>query len=585
MGRMSPGDLVTAPSDRQPATMPQLPAVDFGHRIARYREIAGILWDERLYELLVPGTLDRVMAGAVAGATSGPPSSSEAEPVEVRVRRAIERLGPAFIKAGQLLATRRDLVSTGLADELARLQDDVPAVPYESIARRIQEELGAPPDEVFGTFDREPLAAASIGQVHRATLPDGRRVVVKVQRPGVTERMAVDLDIMDRQSKAAGKRMSWARDLDVPGVTARFLEALRSELDYLREAHNMDRFRDAFASGSEEDQRVVIPWVDWDRTTSRVLTMQELEGIPGTNVDALDAGGVDRRALVQAGVAAYFKQIFVIGAFHADPHQGNLFGMPGGRVGFVDFGRVATISERDRERALDLVSALVDADEAGATEVLLETTRAGPGVDRAALRGEVGDLIEAYLATDSRRIGLDGVFERMFGMVRRYGLRMPDELALLFITMGTLEGVAGALDPDFSFAVAARPLAEKLMPERWGRQRLERSLRRAGPRYVRLAEDLPSLLDGSLRRASEGEFRLAVRPVDTEDLAAGLQRVASRLSYALILSSLILGTALLLASSATVPDELLVLLDVVAIAAVLTVAWLLVSSFRRAPRR
>jgi len=345
----------------------------------------------------------------------------------------------------------------------------------------------------------------------------------------------------------------------------------------MREARNMEMFRDAF----EEADKVVIPWVDWERTTSKVLTMEELEGIPGTRPDEMDAAGVDRKVLVEQGVSAYFKQIFIIGSFHSDPHQGNLFAMPGPKVGFIDFGRVSAIGERDRDRAMDLVSALVDADEVRATEVLIETTRAGPNVDRAALQQDVSDLIDAYLATGAKSIGLDGVFERMFGMIHDYGLQMPDELAMLFITMGTLEGVANTLDPTFSFAVAARPLVEKLLPHRWGQQRFERAMRRSGPRYFRLLEDMPFLLDGVLRRASSGEFRLAVRPVETDDFTSELESIASRLTYGMILAALILGTAFLLASSDRISEEVLVLFDIVALLAIGTVAWLLISSFRR----
>lgn len=555
-------------------TDPESIRVDRGQRMARYQEITGILWEQKLYQLMTPGGFDRLFVG---GGASERPSAADEDPIEARIRVALERLGPAFIKAGQLAATRRDLIAPALVAELEKLQDDVPAVPFSDIAQRIEEELGALPSEVYATFDEEPLAAASIGQVHRATLADGRKVVVKVQRPGVTEQMAIDIDIMERQSRTANKRISFARDLDVAGVAARFLDALRSELDYLREARNMEMFRYAF----EEGDNVVIPWVDWDRTTSKVLTMEELDGIPGTRTDEMDAAGVDRKVLVEQGVSAYFKQIFIIGSFHSDPHQGNLFAMPGPKVGFIDFGRVSDIGERDRDRAMDLVSALVDADEVRATEVLIETTRAGPNVDRAALQQDVSDLIDAYLATGTKSIGLDGVFERMFGMIRSYGLQMPDELAMLFITMGTLEGVANGLDPSFDFAASAQPLVEKLLPRRWGQQRLERAFRRSGPRYFRLAEDFPFLFDLILRRAGSGEFKMAVRPVETEDFTSELESIASRLSYGIILAALILGTAMLLSNSERISEEVLLLFDVVALLAIGTVAWLLISSFRR----
>ena len=342
----------------------------------------------------------------------------------------------------------------------------------------------------------------------------------------------------------------------------------------------MELFRERFDEGGE----VAIPWVDWERTTSRVLTMEELDGIPGTRTDEMDAAGVDRAAMVQAGVNAYFVQIFEIGSFHSDPHQGNLFAMADGRVGFVDFGRVSTISDRDRERAMELVSALMDSDEVRATEVLIETTRADASVDRAALQVEVADLIDAFTSTGANSIGLDGVFERMFGMIRRYGLQMPDSLAMLFITMGTLEGVASTLDPGFDFVESAKPMVERLLPQRWGRQRLERAARRSGFRYFRLIEDFPFLADLVLRRAGTGEFKVAIRPTETDQLVDRLDGIADKVSWAIILAALILGTSILLSQSDTIPDTLMVLLEIVAILGILTVAWMLISAFRRGRR-
>ena len=552
--------------------------VDRSQRVDRYQEIAGILVDEKLYQLLTPGTFDQLFVGPKA--TRADAVDTE-DGIEVRIRRALERLGPAFIKAGQLAATRRDLVAPALVTELAKLQDDVPSVPYKEIAARVEEELGAPVEEVYDHFDREPLAAASIGQVHRARLAGGKRVVVKVQRPGVAEQMAVDLDIMERQARSAGKRLAMARDLDVPAVANRFLEALRSELDYMREARNMELFRERF----EEEGGVAIPWVDWERTTSRVLTMEELDGIPGTRTDEMDAAGVDRAALVQAGVNAYFVQIFEMGSFHSDPHQGNLFAMRDGRVGFVDFGRVSTINDRDRERAMELMSALMDSDEVRATEVLIEVTRADPSIDRAALQVEVADLIDAFSSKGANSIGLDQVFERMFGMIRQYGLQMPDSLAMLFITMGTLEGVANTLDPDFDFMTAAKPMIEELLPQRWGRQRLERAARRSGFRYFRLIEDFPFLADLVLRRAGSGEFKVAIRPTETDELVDRMDSIADKISWSVILAALILGTAILLSQSETVPDAVALLLEVVAILGIITVAWMLFNAFRRGRRK
>ncbi len=552
-------------------------------RIDRYQEIVGILTDERLYELAAPGTLDRLFAGAPPAAEGADPDE---DPIEKRIRRALERLGPAFIKAGQLLATRRDLISPAFLAELEKLQDDVPPIPYADITQQIEDELGAPPEELFEGFEQEPLAAASIAQVHRGTLPDGRRVVVKVQRPGVAELMAVDLDIMERQSRSAAKRFAVARDLDVPGIVARFVDALRSELDYSREARSMELIRDGF----EGEEKIEIPWVDWERTSSRVLTMEELDGIPLTRPEAMDEAGVDREAFVQTIVNAYFVQIFEIGSFHSDLHQGNIFALTDGRAGFVDFGRVSTVSERDRERLIDLLSALMASDEERVTEVLIETTGAGASLDRAAFQVEVAGLIDAFTATGEDATGMGATFERMFGMVRRYGLQMPDSMAMLYITMGTLEGVATSLDPDFNFLAAARPAMEKAAPGLI-KQRLERAVRRSGPRYFRLAEDLPLLLDLVLRRAGSGEFNVAVKPTDTDGVLDRLDGIADKVAWALILSAGILGTAVLLALTLGAAilvsgddmfrGSLLALLGLVTIFAIATVAWMAISAFRR----
>jgi ubiquinone biosynthesis protein len=259
--------------------------------------------------------------------------------------------------------------------------------------------------------------------------------------------------------------------------------------------------------------------------------------------------------------------------------------MADGRVGFVDFGRVSTISDRDRERAMELVSALMDSDEVRATEVLIETTRADPSIDRAALQLEVADLIDAFTSKGAKAIGLDGVFERMFGMIRRYGLQMPDSLAMLFITMGTLEGVASTLDPDFDFVTSAKPMVERLLPQRWGRQRLERAARRSGFRYFRLVEDFPFLADLVLRRAGSGEFKVAIRPIETDPVVDRLEGLVDKLAWSVILAALILGTAILLTGSERIPEEVLVLLDVVALVAIVTVAWMVISVFRRGRRR
>jgi ubiquinone biosynthesis protein len=546
-----------------------------GQRIARYREITSILWDERLYEVVTHGGLGdhapatRPSAGGGAGD----------EALEVRIRRAIERLGPAFINVGQILSTRPDLVWPALAEQLATLQDLVPPVQAGANVERIEQELGGPISERFTSFDEQPLASASIGQVHRAVLPDGRSVAVKVQRPGVVEAMELDLDILGRQARSAAAHSDLARRFDVAAVANDLIRVLRSELDYELEARNLDHFRTAF----HDDPTVFVPAVIWDHSSPRVLTMELVDGIPGTQPGRLDGAGIDRRRLVMNGVNAYFRQIFELGTYHADPHAGNLFAMPDGRVGVVDFGRVDSISARHRDRAFDLILAVNDADALQATEVLLETVGAGDDVDVRAVQRSVEAMIDAYRATEAGGAGLDQVFESMFELIRRERLSMPHDLAILFVTLGTLEAVAVELDPSFRLTEAIEPLAQRLMPDRLGPEALVQMARRALIRHRRLFEEMPILVDHALRRAGDGEFRIAMRVADDE-FSRRLERIGSRLSFALVLSALILGAALV-ATRADVPEELVVALEVVSLVAIAAVAWFFVAAIRGGSHR
>ncbi|HET6485136.1 MAG TPA: AarF/UbiB family protein, partial [Spirochaetia bacterium] len=292
---------------------------------ARYREIAAVLWDERLLELLRGSGLQEHLSEREP-ADKAPGARREGQPVEVRLRHALERLGPVFTKIGQHLATRGDLLPPALLRELARLQDDVPAEPWPRMKACIEAELGAPLKRLYRSITHTPLAAASLGQVHRATLSDGTPVAVKIQRPGITEAVEIDLEVTHDLASRLAKRVRWARDADLVAIVEDFAAALRAELDYAREGRSLDRFRTAFA----DDPSLVIPRVYWDRTTSRVLTMDFIDGVPGTQMENSEkTAGIDRAALVRSGVGAYFRMIFQLGFYHADPHPGNLIALPG----------------------------------------------------------------------------------------------------------------------------------------------------------------------------------------------------------------------------------------------------------------
>lgn len=519
-------------------------SVSRGRRWARYREVAKVLYEEHVFGvLLASGMAD----DAPVELSDEKIEELEAQngrklPQEVRVRRALERLGPAFVKVGQLLSTRRDLISPALANELAKLQDSVPTLPFDQIRERVEEELGARIEDLFGSFDTTPLAAASIGQVYRATLKDGTEVVVKVQRPGITETMEVDLDIILSQARAAADHTRFGRDMNVVEIAQQMVDALRSELDYLNEAANLDFFRTTF----KDSREVHFPRVYWDFTTSRVVTMELMKGIPGTRLSELDAAGIDRSQVARNGADCYFTQIFEMGRYHADPHLGNIFVMPDGRVGFVDFGRVGLISERNRTLTFHLIMALMDGDEVGVTEAVLDMTGAGSMSDVAALQRDMSRVCTAYSAAQTGTGSMEPAVEGLFEAVRKYRLAVPGQIVMLLTVIGVLDGVSAQLSGgSFTIAEVARPLAEKLLPQEFGPEHLKAHLTRWTRRYGAFLEDLPVSLSRVLRRAGEGEIRMAVRPEKYDRLVDRFETIVNRLCVALMLAALIIGMSYL----------------------------------------
>jgi ubiquinone biosynthesis protein len=552
------------------------------NRIERYREIAKILWDERVLFLLKDtGAAEFAPSEATFAeiADDAPELEGRKAPREVRVRRALERMGPTFVKAGQLLATRQDLVSPALAVQLSKLKDDVSALPFDQIRPIITAELGGELDELYAEFDPEPLAAASIGQVYRATLHDGRAVVVKVQRPRTAELMEIDFEIITRWAQTATKRTEWGRSLDVAGVAAEFVTALRSELDYQVEARNLVRFREAFA----EDASVVFPEPIDELSTTRVLTMEFLDGVPGTHPELMDAAGIDRREVVEVGTRCYLRQIFEFGFFHADPHDGNLFAMRDGRVGFVDFGRVGWVSERHRAHVLDLMMSFVEGDPAAAADVMAAMISAGPRLEISMLQREIGRVIDSY---QRRNADLSEVFQRLLDVMREQGLHVPSEFVVLLTTLAVVEGVAMNIAPDYRLTDTVAAYAGKALPDRMDPEYIKKVVLRTLGRYTHLLDDLPVGVSRALRRASEGEFRMAVRPSDYDKFLDRLSDLVVRLALSLLLAAFVIGFSIIVALQ---PDNRAVDVmaeTVLAVATGFTIVWMisLVFGFRRRRR-
>jgi ubiquinone biosynthesis protein len=496
-------------------------------RAARQREIATTLSRHGLGYLV-----DRVHQ------REGSPTPPE------HVRLAMEELGTTFVKLGQVLSTRSDLLPPEYLAELAKLQDAAPPISPDVARSVIEEELGQELSEVFASFEDAPLAAASIGQTHVATLQDGTEIVVKVRRPGVVEQVEQDLEILQNLASRAERHWDTAAEYDVVGLAEDFAQTLRAELDYLTEGRNAERFAENLAG----DDDVHIPHVYWDTTTSRVLTLERIRGIKLSDLSALDAAGIDRPALAERATRLTAQTIFEHGFFHADPHPGNFFVEEDGRIGIVDFGLVGTIDGRLRNQLGAVLIALTRRDDDALTDAILALGVARQRVDRAALRTDVAGLLSRYEGVGLGEIKIAGVLDEVIAIMRRHGLHLPRDLALLVKVLIMDEGLAATLDPEYRLDEQLAPYAKRLIARERAPEVVFRELIEAGADWAQLGTELPRRLERLLRAAEAGDLQVRVANEDVRALGARIERAGNTISLALLAAAAIEAGVTLLAS-------------------------------------
>lgn len=507
--------------------------------LVRLRHIAQVLIRNGLGFVLDRFGLSRLLAPLGKKREGAQPV--ERASIPARVRKTLEDLGPTYVKLGQLMSTRPDILPPDFIAELAKLLDSVPPFPAALARRRIEEELGQPIEALYATFDSTPVASASIGQVHYATLHSGERVVVKVQRPNIRRTIGSDLGLLLRQARFLESRSALARNYQLVELIDEFGQALQDELDYMREGRNAERLAQALA----DDERVAIPKVYWDLTTSQVITLEDVRGPKLTELAELQRQGYDLASISEVIADIYFQQIFRDGVFHADPHPANII-LKENKVSLVDFGLVGFISSEMKADLRDLFVAVISQDAPEIAQAVLRLGAVGSSNDERALEKDIRRFLHRYYGATLESVSIGEFLKEIMEIAFAHRIRLPADLALLARTLIVLEGVALNLNPAFNFVEFAKPyltgmMREQFSPRRWGAEsvRALRSLRRLGNSLPRRATTL-------LDQLEDGEFTLHFELSRLDRVMLKLDSIANRLAFSVIVAALIIGSALII---------------------------------------
>jgi ubiquinone biosynthesis protein len=460
-----------------------------------------------------------------------------------RVRKALEELGPTFIKLGQILSTREDILPPDYIAELAKLQDQAPPVESSVIEEIIARELGCSLEDAFATFDPVPVAAASIGQAHAATLPNGDEVIVKVRRPGVVAQIEEDLEILQNLAATASRRWEFAEHYDVPGLVQEFAHTLRDELDYIREGRNAERFAVNCAS---TPFIIHIPSIYWETTTDSILTMERIRGIKINDLAALDASGIDRPALAERAVHIILKMILEDGFYHADPHPGNFFIEPDGRIGLIDYGLVGVVDAQTREQLVDIFLAITSQDVERLVDTLLMLGISKQPVDRPQLKRDLERLLSRYYGKSFGEIDIGPVLTEALKIVQQHHLQLPSNLALLLKTLLMDEALGTMLDPSFNMTAMLESYSKQLLQRQYSLDYWWRNVSRAGMETARLGIELPQHIRRLINDLEHGNLQVGVNPETLKPIIDEVKPMVNRVVLGIIAASFIVGVAILL---------------------------------------
>ena len=495
-----------------------------------------------------------------------------------RIRMAIEELGPTYIKLGQVLSTRPDLVPAQFIEELVKLQDNVPPFGFSEVSRIIEAEFGTPLRDLFEYFDENSFASASIGQVHRARLADGETVAVKVQRPGIKKIIEVDLEIMLHMATLMERNIEEMSLYRPVKIVEEFARTLEKEIDYTIEATSLERFGRNFLA----DPSIYVPKVFRDTSSERVLTMEFVEGIKISDIDRIDKAGYDRELITVRGAVFFLKQVFEHGFFHADPHPGNIFVLPDNVICLLDFGMTDSIDRQTREEFVDLIDSVVHQQESRAAQMLLKLTSWDHEPDIRLLEKDVADFIGQHLYKPLKDIEIGKLLNRLLELVSRHRLIVPPEIFLMMKTLTTIEGVALMLNPDFDMVKQTTPFIERVKLARFYPGRIAGDIINLGSDMLQFAHRFPKDMLDIMRLIRQQKLSVQMEHKGLETMLATYDQISNRISFSIIIAALIIGSALIVISAIPPLFYGISLIGIIGfLAAAIMGIWLLVAILRK----
>ena len=512
--------------------------------ISRYRHILMVLFKYGYDGIIDRLNLGRYIEVGMRFVSRQPPEHIEMTNSYERLRMAFEELGPTFVKMGQILSTRPDLIPMDMVQELSKLQDHVPPVSFEEIRAIVEDELQLPMEAVYAEFDEIPIAAASIGQVHRAKLLTGENVAVKVQRPGIRKIIAEDLAILYHLAVLLERYIEELRLYRPTLIVEEFARTIRKEINFNVEAAHAERFAKQFSN----NPAVYVPRIFRHASTDRLLTMEHVEGIKITDISLLEEQGYDRKIIASRGTELILEQVFLHGFFHADPHPGNVFVLPDNIVCFLDFGIMGHIDEKSKDVYTDMIIGYANRDVTAITDGILSIVEWLEEPDRRLLERDITTFMELHLYKPLKDLRISEIMQDLLELISRHQLRLPPDHFFMIKALTQLESIGLRLDPTFDIAEKVRPFIRRLIQEKYNPKHLFSHLWTDTNNFIHQVKNLPDEIHEVLKHIKQGKVKISFEFYGLERLTHELNRASNRLAFSLIIAAIIIGSSLVIAT-------------------------------------